>query len=509
MRSKILIIAIIAISIIGCNNNNIAHVHNHDAVTDDGHNHEIVTNQYTVYTNEFEFFAEADQFVLGEKSHVLAHFSLLPQFVPLIKGGIQLTLNVEGAESHQTVLKPTSPGIYEFTIKPRKAGKGIMKFDIEVDGEKHQIIVPDVVVSPDLHSSQHEQNSSEEQSVNTIGFTKEQSWKIDFGTELPAVEPMGQVIKTTAQINSTPKDEILLTAGISGLIFLSANGILEGKEVKQDELLFTISGKDLMDNNSEVRYMEAKSAFEVAKTEYRRAAELAKDKIISEKELLLKKSTYDIAKVVFDNLNESYNSSGQSILSPVNGFIKQLLVKNGQYVDVGEPIVSISKNETLFLHADVQQKYHSVLDDINSATIKSLYDSKVYTLEGLNGKIVSYGRTTNIHNFLIPINLEIDYVQGFMPGSFVELYLKTTTNQEALTIPVTALLENHGNYFVFVQITPELFEMREVKIGVTDGLKTEIIKGLSKDDRIVTKGAVHIKLAKGTGTLDAHSGHVH
>ena len=138
-----------------------------------------------------------------------------------------------------------------------------------------------------------------------------------------------------------------------------------------------------------------------------------------------------------------------------------------------------------------------------------MYDNQTYTLDGLNGKIISYGRTTNNHNFLIPINLEIDYIQGFMPGSFVELYLKTIGNEKALTVPNSALLEDHGNFFVFVQITPELFEMREVKIGVTDGIKTEILKGISEKDRVVSKGAVHIKLARGTGALDAHSGHVH
>ncbi|MBC8319158.1 MAG: efflux RND transporter periplasmic adaptor subunit, partial [Bacteroidetes bacterium] len=93
--------------------------------------------------------------------------------------------------------------------------------------------------------------------------------------------------------------------------------------------------------------------------------------------------------------------------------------------------------------------------------------------------------------------------------SFVEIYLKTLTNSEALTVPNTALLEDQGSYFVYVQTTPELFEKREVKIGVTDGLKTEIIKGIAYNERIVTKGAILIKLAQATGTLDAHSGHVH
>lgn len=513
MRTKIFIVALIAIAIVGCknNNNNDVQSHNHeaDAVDAGGHVHEIIKTNYTGYSSRFELYAEADVFVLGEPSHILAHFTNLPEFTPVRDAEILISLDVDGAESHQKVLKPFKPGIYKFEIKPRKAGLGNLKFNIQVDGKDFELFVPDVTVFPDEHSSNHGAIPTDEVPVNSIAFTKEQSWKIDFATELPMIEPIGQVIKTTAQIHSTPKDEILVSAGIVGVVSLSAVGILEGREVRSGEELITISGNDLMDNNSEVRYIEAKANFEFADSQYQRAKELAKDKIVSEKELQLTKNSFENAKVIYNNLNESYNSAGQCITSPVDGFIKQLLVQNGQYVEVGQPIISISKNKSLFLHADVQQKYHSVLDDISSATIRMFYDKKVYTLEGLNGKIVSYGRTTNIHNFLIPINLEIDYVEGFMPGSFVELYLKSVTDHDALTIPVTALLENQGNYFVFVQINPELFEMREVKIGVTDGIKTEILKGISVKERVVTQGATLVKLAKSSGGLDAHSGHVH
>ena len=95
-----------------------------------------------------------------------------------------------------------------------------------------------------------------------------------------------------------------------------------------------------------------------------------------------------------------------------------------------------------------------------------------------------------------------------MAGSFVEVYLKSVTNNQALTIPNSALLEEQGNFFVFVQVNPELFEKREVFIGSTDGEKTEILKGITSE-RIVTRGVMLIKLAQATGTLDAHSGHVH
>lgn len=193
----------------------------------------------------------------------------------------------------------------------------------------------------------------------------------------------------------------------------------------------------------------------------------------------------------------------------MSGFVKQVLVKNGAYVEAGQPIVIVAQNKTLLLNAEVQQKYASMLGAIASANIRTVQDNQTYSLEQLNGKVLSFGKATNSDNFLIPVALQIDNTGNFTAGGFVEVYLKTVTNTLALTVPTSALLEDQGTFFVYVQVTPELFEKREVRIGATDGLRTEIKTGLNSGERIVTKGAILIKLAQATGTLDAHSGHVH
>jgi RND family efflux transporter MFP subunit len=221
------------------------------------------------------------------------------------------------------------------------------------------------------------------------------------------------------------------------------------------------------------------------------------------------KNQYENAKVIYNNLNKNFNKIGQNVSSPINGFVKQIFVKNGQYVEAGQPIATISQNKTLLLKAEVQQKYASILSSINSANIRTIHNNETYTLEQLNGKMVSFGRNTNDDNYMIPVNVQIDNKGAFVSGSFVELYLKTNTNNNAVTIPNVAIMEEQGIYFVFIQLTPELFEKREVKVGSTDGLKTEILKGISPQERIVTVGAVLVKLAQATGTLDAHSGHNH
>jgi len=69
---KHFIAIIIAIIIVGCGHN-----HNHEACDHD----EIL--QLTAYSVNFEIFAEATPFVIGQKSDIWAHLTHLENFKPL------------------------------------------------------------------------------------------------------------------------------------------------------------------------------------------------------------------------------------------------------------------------------------------------------------------------------------------------------------------------------------------------------------------------------------------
>jgi RND family efflux transporter MFP subunit len=447
--------------------------------------------------------------MVGDTANVLSHFSVLPGFKAVETGKITIVLSVNGTETRQSLDKPARKGIYSFDIKPETTGNGTLKYEISNENGNFEVIVPDVTVFA-KHNEAHEAAEKVVISrTNTTVFTKEQSWKIDFATGYPNISPFGQVIKTTAQIQSAQGDEIIISAKTNGIVMLSNKNVLQGNTVTRGQVLCTISGTGFADNNASVRYAEAKNNYEKAKSDFERAKELAKDKIVSEKDLLTAKNQYDNTKTIFDNLNENFSSTGQNISSPMNGFVKQLFVQNGSYVQAGQPILTVAQNKSLLLYAEVQQKYASVLGSVFSANIRTLHNNQTYTLEQLNGKVLSYGKAAGTDNFLIPVTFQIDNPGDFISGGFVEIYIKTITNNQALTVLNSALLEEQGVYYVYVQVNPELFEKREVKIGGTDGLSAEIINGIAANDRIVTKGAMMIKLAQATGTLDAHSGHVH
>ncbi len=354
-----------------------------------------------------------------------------------------------------------------------------------------------------------EENENVETLGNTIIFTHEQAGKIDFATALPVKQNFGQVIKTTAQIQSSQDDENIISARTSGIVMMEGNSIVEGKNVSGGQYLFSISGAGMADNNANVRFIEAQANYLKAKEDYERAQDLVKEKIVSDKDFLQIKSTYETSKAVYDNLHKNFSANGQRVASPGNGYIKQLFVSNGQFVSEGQALLRISKNKTLILKADVQSKYVSILPFISSANIRSTDKKMTYSLEDMNGKLLSFGKSLSNDNYMIPVSFQIDNKAGFIPGSFVEIFIRTKSEKQVLTIPNDALTEEQGVFFVYVQLAPEHFEKREVKTGVTDGICTEIISGISDSDEVVIKGAISVKLAQASGVLDPHAGHVH
>ncbi|MRR23094.1 efflux RND transporter periplasmic adaptor subunit, partial [bacterium] len=343
----------------------------------------------------------------------------------------------------------------------------------------------------------------------TTTFTKEQSWKIDFSTGYAVREPFGQVVRATALVKPAQGNESVVTARTGGVVTFTGKSILEGTEVASGQPLLSITGSGFAENNSTVRFAEAQNNYEQAKADYDRAMLLASERIVSEKQLLEARTRYENARSVYENLQQNFSRAGQTVTSPMRGFVRQLLVANGQHVEAGQPLLVISQSGTVLLQAEVQPRYARFLNSITSATIRSEYDKRTYTLEQLGGKILSVGKAAMTDSYLIPVSIQVMNTAGFVPGSFVEVWLRTVTDAEALTVPNTALIEEQGAFFVFVQVTPEKFEKRVIQTGATDGIRTEITGGLKASERIVTQSAILVKLAQSTGTLDAHSGHVH
>ena len=359
------------------------------------------------------------------------------------------------------------------------------------------------------HSSQpaahsHEHNHGE----GSINFPIDQQKKIDFEVVEVVTEPLYQVIRTSAQIVPSQESEKILTATTSGIVTFESKDIVHGLDVKSGQVLFSIANDNMADDNLSTRREEVEVEYEKAKLDYERKQALAEDKIISESELLDAKAEYLKAKKHYDNMLKNYPEGKTLHRATISGSIGEVLVPNNSYVEAGQAIMTLTQNDKLYLRADLQSKYYPVLKDIKTANVKT-NEGIVYTLNDLGGRLLSYGKTTDVNNPLIPVTFEVKNNGNLIPGSFVEIFITAESDKMGVMLPNSAIVEEMGIYCVFVQTCVEDFEKRIITKGVTDGSKTQILKGVAAGERVVSKGAVNVKLAQGSAALDPHAGHVH
>ena len=496
----------VSIALVSCHHHNEeGHDHNHEHAHDEccEHDHEAKL-QLIAYGNQWEVYAEVQPLAVNESSEILAHFTFLENFKPRTAGNVVAIFEQNGKRLSQTASEPVSPGIYRFAITPKAEGSGILYFLLDAD----TLSVQTVTVFENAHEAMHEAAEHQVKSSNAVTFTKEQSWKVDFSTAVCRVEPFGQVIKTVAQVLPSQGDEQMVIAKTSGIVLFTTDAV-PGKTVSRGMRLGSVESGRMIDNNLSVRFQEATSVYERAKAEYERKKELAKSRIVSDKELVEAKTDYDRATAVYNNYRANFTGGSAAVNSPIQGFIKQIFIENGQYVEAGQAIASVSQNKNISIRADVQAKYYPQLNHIKSAVFKMNGSKNTYALEELNGKLLSYGKSADIDNPLIPVIFQVNNTVDFVTGSLIDVYIKFQSENSVVSIPNEALIEEMGNYFVFVQLTPELFEKTEVVPGSTDGRYTEIVSGLTGRERVVAKGAILVKLAQASGKLDAHSGHHH
>ena len=360
---------------------------------------------------------------------------------------------------------------------------------------------------PEAHSSQPEAHSHNH-GEGSINFPIDQQKKIDFEVVEVVTEPLYQVIRTSAQIVPSQESEKILTATTSGIVTFESKDIVHGLDVKSGQVLFSIANDNMADDNLSTRREEVEVEYEKAKLDYERKQALAEDKIISESELLDAKAEYLKAKKHYDNMLKNYPEGKTLHRATISGSIGEVLVTNNSYVEAGQAIMTLTQNDKLYLRADLQSKYYPVLKDIKTANIKT-NEGIVYTLNELGGRLLSYGKTTDVNNPLIPVTFEVKNNGNLIPGSFVEIFITAESDKMGVMLPNSAIVEEMGIYCVFVQTCVEDFEKRIITKGVTDGSKTQILKGVAAGERVVSKGAVNVKLAQGSAALDPHAGHVH
>lgn len=352
------------------------------------------------------------------------------------------------------------------------------------------------------HSHEEEMHAGEKAGhSDEIILTPEKAKAAGVEAEAIHAGSFRNVIHTSGQVLAAQGEEATVVAASSGVVSFSRK-VAEGMQVGKGMELLSVSAAHIQDGDP---VQKAKVAYEKAKEEYERAQKLVSSQIVSQKDFVALREAYENARLTYEALKPSKSGKGVSVKSPIGGFIKTCLVKEGDYVTVGQPLMTVTQTRRLVLKAEVSERYYAQLSQVTSANFQTPYNNKVYSLESLGGKLLSFGKSSGDTSYYVPVTFEFDNRGDMVPGSFVEVYLLSGERNGVLSLPLSALTEEQGVYFVYLKLDEECYKKQEVKLGTSDGSRVEILSGIKDGDTVVTRGAIHVKLASASNAIPAHT----
>ncbi len=362
------------------------------------------------------------------------------------------------------------------------------------DGHDHASGKDDLSESHSEDDDHGEKHDSDE-----IILSPEKAKAAGVEVETVATDDFSSVIKTGGKVLTASGDESTIVAPAAGIVSMK-RGFTDGMAVSKGAPVLSLSSAKLPEGELTKRN---ELGFTQAKEDFERAEKLRADKLITEKEYLAAKTDYERARLAYEATGGKPSQSGITVMAPTGGYVKECMVNDGDYVEVGQPLMRLTQNRKLYLRAEVPQRFYDKIANVKSARFRPSYTDRVYDISELDGRLVASGQSAS--GSFIPVTFEFNNTGGVVPGSFAEIYLISGNRENVISIPVSALTEEQGVKFVYVQVDEEGYLKKEVKTGASDGKRVEILSGLTPGDRLVTKGAIHVKLASASAAIPAHN----
>jgi len=472
---------------------------------DDSHVHiSDEVHQITLIGKNTEFYVEHPGLLLNAEAGFLVHLTKLDTYKPYTDGSVRIILEYDSGEIQEgSVSMAEVPGIFRVKLTPKLTGECSIRFEFAQEGLLEKTESQHAWVAEDNHDQGH--LISHEDSHEGVRFTKEQAWRSDFLVSRLIPMSFTGIIKAGGEILAMPRERHVITARTSGIVEISKNDLVAGADVYSGEELMTIQGQDLAMGNISVEYAEAEARFEQSQSEYQRRLKLFSERATSEKQFNETRTKFLTDSIRYYNIKQSYRGGGLKIIAPITGHIHELEVSQGEFVEKGHLIATVSSEELFLLKADVPQQYFHRIHDIVSANFKTSYNNKVWDMKDFKGKLLAIGSSVAENNQYLPVYFEAQNNGQLIEGAFAEFYLKTSPIENCIVVPVEAVLEEQGKYYVYVQASGEIFRKQEIVTGDLDGFGFRVTSGLSVGDRVVTRGGMLLKTASMSTSLPGHS----
>lgn len=192
-----------------------------------------------------------------------------------------------------------------------------------------------------------------------------------------------------------------------------------------------------------------------------------------------------------------------TFFSQAKGYVIEVLIKEGMYVEEGTTLIKISGLKQVWIEAQVYS--NEKINDNNSFQIYSTSSTdEVYI-----GRLAFINPTIEEGRKIQLLRIRVDNPKNkLIPGMMVYVNVSPKKNSKpVLAVPKsTVLLEKMKT--VWIKVDENTFEQRMVETGTENKYLIEILSGIKEGEIIVTSGAYLISsefiLKSGTGQRHEH-----
>jgi membrane fusion protein, copper/silver efflux system len=174
------------------------------------------------------------------------------------------------------------------------------------------------------------------------------------------------------------------------------------------------------------------------------------------------------------------------IYSTVSGIVTERKVTQGQYVNAGEVLFTVTDLSTIWVKADVYQP------DLPSVHTGQPVEITSDSLPGttLHGRVGFLDTSINSQTRTASARIQVPNPgMRLRPGMFVQVKFAAPAGHDVLAIPRSAVIDTGMRKIVYVAIGNGEFEGRQVQLGTPGSDYYPVLAGLKEGERIVSQGS--------------------
>jgi cobalt-zinc-cadmium efflux system membrane fusion protein len=369
-------------------------------------------------------------------------------------------------------------------------------------------------------------DSSKQDSINTMESSAESLVEIseqkfkNSGIELGTLEErnLKDMVRCNGILTLPPQNKAHVSSLVAGTV--KNVFVIEGDLVKKGKVLANLLSTEAIRIQEE--YIKAKGTLGYMEMEYRRQQELLNQNVTSGKKYQQAEADYTSEKGRVNSLRDQLVSIGLSpkqvgegntttlvpVIAPIDGYVRKIDINIGTFVVAAKEMFEIV--DLHHIHIDLQvfendfskigigQKVYVTLPNQEKGLIEATVFATGKAFENDSRSVTIHAEINNNKN------------KSLIPGMYVNAFIETGMHKVP-AVPLDAVITNGGKQYIFVFKEKKkeatkmvyLFEMKEVKTGITEEGFIEIIplEDIASNSQLVFKGAYFLasELKKGEG----------